>query len=134
MGPLSRAGCVLFLTGTTQEQFIEEFNTLILEALVGTEVDSVALASAFTREKIVGSIRYRTKTGAQSPGPPSRVELLISLLSPWVNAMYRGCRYLQQAWLDMLRKYQGLHYHFYERREQSIFDRTIKQDKVEYVM
>ena len=96
---------ILYLTGTDQGQFVGEFNTLHLESLVGTEVDTTALASTDTREDVARCIRYRRGGWELSTKPPSRVELLISLLSPWSNG---GCRYLWQARAETLRKYQIL--------------------------
>ena len=39
---------ILYLTGDDQGQFVGEFNTLLLEFLVGTEFDTTVLASAST--------------------------------------------------------------------------------------
>ena len=72
----------LFLTGVEQEQFVAELNNMLLESLIGTEIHTTALVSARTREDIAKCIRYRRGSGALSSGPPSRVELLVSLLSP----------------------------------------------------
>ena len=88
---------VLYPTGATQGKFVAEFNTLLVEALVGMEIQTEPLLSAWSREDVAKCIRYRTTTGAVSISPPSRVEVLIRLFSPWLSISYGGCRYLRHA-------------------------------------
>ena len=57
---------ILFLMGTDQAQFVGELNTLLLESLVGTEIDTTTMASTVTREDMAGCIRYRRGSGALS--------------------------------------------------------------------
>ena len=64
----------LYLTGTSQKHFMLEFNRLILESRVGTEMDYTVLASANPREEVAVTIYYRMETGTLSTGPQSRVE------------------------------------------------------------
>ena len=42
----------LYLTGVTQREFVAEFNALLMESLIRTEIQSKDLASAGTREEI----------------------------------------------------------------------------------
>ena len=97
---------VLFLTGATHREFIAVFNTLLVEALVGMEIQTDPLLSARSREDEAKCIHYRTATGAVSIGPSSTVEVLIRLFSPWLSISYGGCRYLRHARAETLRKYE----------------------------
>ena len=94
----------LYLTGTNQREFVAEFNTLLVDALAGTEIQTDLILSAQSRKDIAQCIHYRMQTGAVSPRPPSRVEVLIRLYSPWLTISYGGCRYLRQARAETLRK------------------------------
>ena len=85
---------ILFLTRVTQKEFMAEFNALIQEALVGTEIQTTGLASARTREAVARGIRYRRKDGTLALSPPGRVMMLTELVSPWANITYGDCRYL----------------------------------------
>ena len=91
-----------------------EFNALIQEALVGTEIQTEGLASALTREAVARGICYRGKDGTLALSPPGRVMMLTKLVSPWVNITYGGCRYLREARLETLQKYSVLHEYFKE--------------------
>ena len=57
---------VLYLTGATQREFVAEFNTFLVEALAGTEIQTDPLSLARSREDIAKCIRYRRATGAIS--------------------------------------------------------------------
>ena len=50
---------VLFLTGVEQKEFVAKLNTLLLESLVGTAIQTTNLASARTREDVAKCICYR---------------------------------------------------------------------------
>ena len=58
----------LFLTKVGQREFVVEFNTLLIEALAGTEIKTGPLTSEKSREDAEKCIRYRTETGALSIG------------------------------------------------------------------
>ena len=88
---------ILFLTHVNQKEFVAEFNAIIQEALVGTEIQTGSLSSARTREAVGSCIRYRRRNGTLALSPPSRVMKLIELVSPWANVTYGGCRYLREA-------------------------------------
>ena len=62
-----------------------EFNALLQELLVGTEIQTSDLESARTREKVVRCIRYKRKDRTLVVKPPGRVKMLMDLLSSWVN-------------------------------------------------
>ena len=96
---------VLFLTRVTQREFMAEFNALLQESFVGTEIQTEGLKTARTREAIARGIRYRRKNATLAVKPPGRVMILMYLLSPWVNITYGGCRYLREARVETLRKY-----------------------------
>ena len=46
----------LYLTGTTQAEFVQGFSTFILESLMGTESHPTALSQAQTREELLNSL------------------------------------------------------------------------------
>ena len=115
----------LYLTGTDQREFVAEFNTLLVEALAGTEIQMNQLLSAQSRKDIAQCICYRTQTRAISSGPPSRVEVLTRFYSPWSNISYGGCRYLRQAGVETLRKYEVLHEYVASRDNESMFSRAL---------
>ena len=71
-----------------------EFNSVLQEALVGTELLIDEVKTAETREAVAGAIRYRKSNGALANAPPSRVMILTDLMSKWANITYGGCRYL----------------------------------------
>ena len=48
----------LYLTGTTQAEFVQGFSVFVLESLVGTESHPTALSKAQTREELLNSLRY----------------------------------------------------------------------------
>ena len=81
---------VLYLTGATQREFVSEFNTLLVEALAGTEIQMDPLSSAQSREDVARCISYRMATGAISPRLLSRVEVLIRLFSPLADHQLWG--------------------------------------------
>ena len=54
---------ILFLTRVNQKEFVAEFNALLQESLVGTEIQTEGLVSARTRESVARGIRYRKKDG-----------------------------------------------------------------------
>ena len=64
---------VLFLTHVTQKEFEAEFNALLQEFLVGTEIQMGSLVSARTKEAVVRRICYRRKNGTLALSPPGRV-------------------------------------------------------------
>ena len=99
---------VLFLTRATQKDFVAEFNTIIQEALVGTEIQTGSLSSARTRYAVASCIRYRRRDRTLAPSPPGRVMKLIELVSPWANITYGGCRYLREDRMETHRKYSVL--------------------------
>ena len=74
---------ILFLTCVIQKEFVAEFNAIVQEALVGTEIQTGSLSSARTREAEARGIRYIRKD--RTLAPPSRVMMLIELVSPWAN-------------------------------------------------
>ena len=94
----------LYLTGTTQAEFIQGFSVFILESLMGTEAHSTTLSRAQTREDLLNSLRYRQSSGTLSERPPSRVELLEKILSPWASISYGGSRFLRVARAETVRK------------------------------
>ena len=49
---------ILFLTHISQKDFVAEFNIIIQEALVGTEIQRRSLSPARTREAVASYIRY----------------------------------------------------------------------------
>ena len=125
---------ILFLTRVNQKDFVAEFNAIIQEALVGTEIQTGSLSSARTREAVARCIPYRRRDGTLALSPPSRVMTLIELVSPWANVTYGGCRYLREAKLETLRKYSVIHEYFKELNQPSIFDRFLNQEDEEYVL
>ena len=106
----------LFLTRVMQREFVAEFNALL--SLIG--MDS-GLTSAWTREAVARGIRYRMKDGTLAISPPGRVMMLMDLVSPWANISHGGCRYLQEARAEALRKYSYLNKYFKELNQPSIF-------------
>ena len=60
---------VLYQTWVTQREFIADFNALLMESLIRTEIQSKDLASAGTREAIAKCIRCRRRdrTLAEKP-------------------------------------------------------------------
>ena len=124
----------LFLTRVNQKDFVAEFNAIIQEALVGTEIQTGSLSSARTREAVASCIRYRRKNGTLALSPPSRVMKLIELVSPWANVTYGGRRYLREARLETLRKYSVLHEYFKDVNQPSIFNRVLNQEDEDYVL
>ena len=125
---------ILFLTCVNQKEFVAEFNAIIQEALVGTEIQTGNLSSAQTREAVARCIRYGKRDGTLALSPPSRVMTLIKLVSPWANITYGGCRYLREARLETLRKYSVLHKYFKEMNQPSIFERVLDSKDEEYVL
>ena len=81
----------LYLTGLTQAEFVQGFSVFVLESLVGTEPHPTALSQARTREELLRSLRYRRSCGTLSERPPTRMELLEEMLSPWASVTYGGC-------------------------------------------
>lgn len=80
---------ILYLTGTNQRQFVGELNTLLLESLVGTEIDTTAMSSAVTREDVGGCIRYRR--GVELFPPDGLPEWSYSLVcTPTVRTSHTG--------------------------------------------
>ena len=124
----------LYLTGTDQREFVAEFNTLLVEVLAGTEIQTGQLLSAQSRKDIAQCIRCRTQTRADSTGPPSRVEILTRLYSLWSNISYGGCRYLRQARVETLRKYEVLHEYVASRDNRSMFSRPLVDEDRRYVL
>ena len=125
----------LYLTGTDQREFVAEFNTLLVEALAGTEIQMGQLLSAQSRKDIAQCIHYRTLTGAVSSRPPSQVEVLTKLYSPWSNISYGGCDYLRQAQVETLRKYEVLHEYVASRDNNgSMFSRPLADEDRRYVL
>ena len=78
----------MFLTRVTQWDFVAEFNALLQEALVGTELLTDEVKKAKTREALAGEIRYRKSNGALANAPPGRVMILTDLMSRWANITY----------------------------------------------
>ena len=68
---------ILFLTRVNQEEFVAEFNALLQEFLVGTEIQTGGLASAQTREAVARG----KKDGTLALSPPGRVMMLMGLVS-----------------------------------------------------
>ena len=100
---------ILFLTCASQKDFVAEFKAIILEALVGTEIQRRSLPPARTREAVASYIRYRRRDRTVSPLPPNRVMKLIELTSPRANVTLGVSRYLREARFETLRKYSVLH-------------------------
>ena len=73
---------ILFLTRVTQKEFVAEFNAIVQEALVGTEIQTGSLSSARTREAVERGIRHKRKDRTLALSQPSRVMMLIELVSP----------------------------------------------------
>ena len=48
----------LYLTGTTQAEFVQGFSVFVLESLVGIESYPTALSKAQTREELLNLLRY----------------------------------------------------------------------------
>ena len=111
-----------------------EFNALLQESLVGTEILTGSLVSACIREAVARGIRYRKKDETLALSPPGRVMMLMGLVSPWANITYGGCRYLREARVETLRKYSVLHEYFGELDQPSIFDRSLDPEDEEYVL
>ena len=63
--------------------------------------------------------------GAIIPGPLSRVEVLTRLYSPWSTISYGGFRYLRQARLEIMRKYEVLHEYVASQDSKSMFCRAL---------
>ena len=124
----------LFLTIVTQWEFVTEVNALLKESLIGTEIQTAGLTSAQTREAVARGIRYRKKDGTLAISPPGRVMMLMDLVSPWVNITYRGCRYLQEARAETLRKYSVQHEYLKELNQPSIFNQSLGPEDEEYVL
>ena len=106
----------LYLTNSSQAEFVKGLSTLVLESLIGTEIHPDRLKHAQSREDLVDSLRYRTSSGDLSKHPPTRVRILRALLSPWPNLTHGGCRYLRVARVDTLRKVKEIRSLFLERR------------------
>ena len=102
----------LYLTGTTQAEFVQGFSVFILESLIGTEAHSNALSRAQTREDLLSSLRYRRSSGTLSEKPPTPVVLLIEMLSPWATVSYGGCRFLRVARPETVRKIQAVNEYY----------------------
>ena len=49
----------LYITGTTQAEFVQGLSALVLEFLGGTALHPDAFSRAQTREDLLGSLRYR---------------------------------------------------------------------------
>ena len=60
---------ILFLTCVTQKDFMVEFNAIIHEALVGTEIQTGSLSSARTRENVASCIMLQEEGRDPSPLP-----------------------------------------------------------------
>ena len=125
---------VLYLTGVTQRDFVVEFNALLMELLVGTEIQAKDLASARMRVEIASCICYRRRDRTLAEKPPGRVQLLMDLLSPWPTSPMGGCRYLKETRAETRRKYKVLHQYFKERSQPSLFDRAVEPEDEEYVL
>ena len=108
---------VLYLTGTSQAEFVQGFSVFVLESLMGTEFHPTTFGKAQTREELLNSLRYRRSSGTLSERPPSRVELLEELLSPWASISYGGCRYLRVARAETIRKIRAINTYYVEPRE-----------------
>ena len=124
----------LYLTKSMQEEFVSGFNNLLVTLLMGTEISSSSLAAVYTREDIVRSIRYNHSDKVISKRPPGRVELLVSLLSPWANITFGGCRYLWQVRAETLRKIRVFQEYFSDRQEESLFNVLIGPAEEKYVL
>ena len=129
---------VLYLTGTTQAEFVQEFSVFILESLIGTEAHSKALSRAQTREDLLSSLRYRRSSGTLSKKPPSRVELLIEMLSPWATISYGGCRFLRVARAETVRKIRAVNQYYAAHCDDNLVDTVlnieISRDQQDYVL
>ena len=111
-----------------------EFNALLQEVLVGTELLMDEVKTAETREAVVGAIRCRKSNGTLANAPPSRVMILTDLMSKWANVTYSGCRYLREAPAETLRKYSVLHEYLREQGQESIFERSLGEEEESYVL
>ena len=69
----------LFLTRVTQWEFVAEFNALLQESLVGTEIQTGGLTPARTREAAARCICYRKNNGTFALSPPGRVMMIMGL-------------------------------------------------------
>ena len=128
----------LYKTGATQAEFVQGLSTLILEFLVGTKLHLDALSRAQTREDLLCSLRYRRTNGDLSERPPTRVELLTEIRSPWSSISYEGSRFLQVAQAETVRKFWAIHDYFvkYSAKNlaESILKVDISQDQEDYVL
>ena len=88
------------------------FSVFVLESLMGTEFHPTTFNKAQTREELLNSPRYRRSSGTLSERPPSRVELLEKLLSPWASISYGGCRYLRVARAETIRKIRAINTYY----------------------
>ena len=101
----------------------------------GRDRDSDGPTSVGKEQRGCGKV-YSLQDGhwTLSIGPPSRVEVLIRLFSPWPSVTYGGCRYLRQARAETLWKYEVLPAFTRTREQQSIFDRPLQEEDKEYVL
>ena len=111
-----------------------EFNTLLVEALAGTEIHMDQLLSAQSRKDKALCIHYRTQTGTVSTGPLCRVEVLTRLYPPWSTISYGGCQNLRQDCAETLGKYEALYECMASRDGESMFSRAPVDEDRQYVL
>ena len=105
--------------------------------MIGTEAHANALSRAQTREDLLNSLRYRRLSGTLSKKPPSRVELLEEILSPWASISYGGCRFLRVARAETVRKLRAVNYyaeHCNDNLADTILNVEILKKQEEYVL
>ena len=118
---------VLFLTRVTQREFIAGVPDRYRNTDGGIDV---------SLDKGGCGERYMLQEEGRDPSPLTsrQVMMLMDLMSPWVNITYRGCRYMQEARAETLRKYSVLHEYFRELDQLSFFDWSLGPEDEEYVL
>ena len=105
---------------------------------MGTEAHSTTLSRTQTREDLLSSLRYRRSSGTLSEKPPSRVELLMKILSPWASISYGGCRFLRVARAETVRKLRAINNYYAEHCDDNLVNTVlnveISREQEEYVL
>ena len=128
----------LYLTGFTQAQFVQGLSVFILESLIGTKSHPDALSRAQTSEDLLNALRYRRSCGTLSDRPPTRVELLTEMLSPWATISYGCCRFLLVARAETVRKIRAVNdyypLHCDDNLAETILNIEVSKNQQDYVL
>ena len=88
---------VLSFVRSSGYDFMQWFAAWIFLSLCNVEVKPDVLPNARDRSELLQALRVRMEDGSLSDSPPSRIELIGSLMGSWPTVTFGGCRFLHQA-------------------------------------